>query len=150
MSGVLEIGNNGVREGFRCSSSFLYCRFRNILSLTIVVGDLNAKLAVEGTILLSGSVVHVTFLDSPKTQTLEQFIVRRPVDEIIIFHAPGYTDQANLLVEKYHSLGLGASRALIEHIRFSSVLSEILKTLDERRFDNHIIEFSIKPKYENS
>jgi DNA-binding MarR family transcriptional regulator len=74
---------------------------------------------------------------------LEQFIVRRPVDEIIVFHASGYTDQADLLVEKYHSLGLSATRALIEHISFPNALSEILQTLNERRFDDHTIEFSI-------
>jgi CRISPR locus-related DNA-binding protein len=87
--------------------------------------------------------LHVAFLDSQQTQLIEQLIVRRPVDEILIFHTPEHSDEAYSLSEKYNSLSLDVSKVLISSGSFQNVLSEILQAIDDRRLDDCGVEFSV-------
>lgn len=91
-------------------------------------------------------VVQVAVLDNQESKNAEHISIRRCVDEIVLIYP--YTDHEHTLnlKHRYEKAGLCVRSLSIDPNNFDSILSTILKALDDHRIDNHTIEFNISCK----
>ena len=90
-------------------------------------------------------IVHVAILG--KQKTIEHLAIRRSIDELIIVHSKKKIELAENLIEKFSNLGILVKSICVKSNEFNNILSSILSALDDCRFDNFQIEFSIMSEH---
>ncbi|MGQ4911502.1 MAG: helix-turn-helix transcriptional regulator [Candidatus Thorarchaeota archaeon] len=85
--------------------------------------------------------IHVSILDNEKT--IEYIMVRRQIDELMLVHTEEQTELARDLRSRFREVGLRTLLCSVRAGDFNSTLASILRGLDECRFDDCEIEFSI-------
>ena len=69
--------------------------------------------------------------------------MRRSIDELIIVYSQENLELADYLCERFTNLGINVEPVRVVSTDFNNVLSSILLALDQQRFDDYQIEFSI-------
>jgi DNA-binding MarR family transcriptional regulator len=85
--------------------------------------------------------IHVTLLG--KKSSIEHLAVKRQIDDLIIVYPQEKRELANCLVEQFSNYGISVEAVSVVSNDFSNILSTILATLNQRKFDKYQIEFSI-------
>jgi DNA-binding MarR family transcriptional regulator len=85
--------------------------------------------------------IHVALIG--KQKTIEHLAVKRCIDELIIVYPSEKRELAENLIEQFSNYGIPVDSVIVESNDFNKVLSSILAALDQRKFDEHHIEFSI-------
>ncbi len=84
---------------------------------------------------------HVAFLG--KQKTLEQLAIKRSIDELIIVYSQEKKELADKAIDYFSNFGIVVESVCVTSYDFYNVLSLILTALNNRKFDDHQIEFSI-------
>jgi DNA-binding MarR family transcriptional regulator len=90
-------------------------------------------------------IIHVALLGNQKA--IEHLAIRRSIDELIIVYSKKKIELAEKLIEKFSNLGIIVESIGVESNDFNNTLSSILSTLDNRKFDEYQIEFSITSEH---
>ena len=89
--------------------------------------------------------IHVSLLG--KQKAIEHLAIRRSIDELIIVHSHKKIELAHQLVDQFTNLGITVEPVQVVSNDFNNILSSILSTLDHRKFDDFLIEFSINSEH---
>ena len=85
--------------------------------------------------------IHVAFLGNQKT--LERLAIKRSIDELIIVYSQEKKELAIEAIDYFSNFGITVESVCVTSYDFYNVLSLILSALNNHKFDNHQIEFSI-------
>ncbi len=85
--------------------------------------------------------IHVAFIG--KQKTLEQLAIRRSIDKLIIVYSQEQKPLADRSIEHFSSFGIVVESVCVLSDDFYNILSSILSALNQRKFDDYQIEFSI-------
>jgi len=85
--------------------------------------------------------IHVALLG--KRKAIEHLAIRRSIDELIIVFSNEKREIAENLIEQFSDLGIVIKPVAVVPTDFNNILASILLALDNRKFDEQQIEFSI-------
>lgn len=89
--------------------------------------------------------IHVALLG--KRKTIEHLAIRRSIDEMIIVFSNEKREIAENLIEQFSNLGIVIKPVIVVPTDFNNILASILLALDNRKFDEQQIEFSITSEH---
>ena len=83
----------------------------------------------------------VTLLE--EQSTVERLLIRRRVDKLFLIFTDEKRNLASSLIERYSILDIQVIPINIQSLTFTSILSSILRDLNQHKLDGYNIEFSI-------
>lgn len=85
--------------------------------------------------------IHIALLGGETR--IEQFAFRRGIDELIVVYPDEKSELANKIIKQFSGFEIEVEPIRITSYDFNNILSSILSSLDNRKFDEYQIEFSI-------
>ena len=82
-----------------------------------------------------------TLLGEPSA--VERILIRRCIDTLFLIFTDEKRDLASSLIERYSILGIQVIPIHIQTLKFDSILSAILRVLNNQQLDEYDVEFSI-------
>jgi len=74
---------------------------------------------------------------------VERIAIRRRIDELFLIFTDENLELASSIVEKFSRLGMHVRLIHIQSMKFSNILSTILRALNRETFDDYDLEFSV-------
>lgn len=95
----------------------------------------------KGSDLMTKPKILVALLGEPTR--VERIVIRRRIDELFLVFSDEELELAESLIAKFAILGMQIVPIHIESLKFSNILSSILRALDHQTLDYYDVEFSM-------
>lgn len=89
--------------------------------------------------------LHVALLGRKKT--IEHLAIRRRIDELIIVYPKKERELAENLIEQFSNYEIAVEPVSVVSNDFNNILSSVLAAINQQKFDEHHIEFSITSEH---
>ncbi|TFH08622.1 MAG: ArsR family transcriptional regulator [Candidatus Thorarchaeota archaeon] len=94
-----------------------------------------------GNDLMTKPKILVALLGEPTT--IERIVIRRRIDELFLVFSDVEHEFALPLIEKFSTLGMQVIPIHIQSLKFSNILSSILRALNHQTLDDYDVEFNV-------
>jgi len=105
---------------------------RKLIDFTVIIMESD---------LMTKPKILVALLGEPTA--VERIVIRRRIDELFLVFSDEELELAEFLIAKFSTLGMQIVSIHIESLRFSNILSSILRALDHQTVDYYDVEFSL-------